>query len=782
MAASSSAAGVVTLTPSAGPLSRPPAAADASRPQLPSVRRRWLERLIPALLCVLILGQLLLKNQRLSQTADESTHLYAGYRALKCNDFGFSYEHPPLAKVVAALPLLAQHLPVNCDLTYRDRGDEAPVAVHWLYSQDWRNALFAARTAISIIALGTCILVWTVARRMFGFATAIVAAVFFAFDPNMIAHGGLVTTDMAIALTMPLAVYAFYRWVQKPTALRLLLAGVATGLVLIAKHSGILILPMLFLLAIADASLMWHGWRSWWRVVARNLLALGLIVVLAAGVVWCAYGLHFAAHRDGSPLWPQMQHYEWNSQSGILLAMMKGHVLPEAYLAGVGVAMGMAQLSCSWGTFILGKMWPGGQWFFFPVVMAIKYTVPFLFLMMVAIFAVPAVFRQHRREVVFLSLPAVLFLLACMYANMSSGVRHILPLQVFLLILAAAGCVELGRRVRWVRYAVPGLILLHAASSLHAFPNYLSYANELWGGPSKLYRYLPNSDWGEAYLEARKYMQVHPGPCWLVTEIQNDPREYGVPCTPLGVWFHDPVPSRMQGTVIVSTFALRMNFSLPGGRYFPFTKVAPVARLGGSALLVFHGDFDTHAAAAFTDAAAAKYLLSQGRFEAALAQARTATELWPDFAGHFQYCRALVANGEVALARVECEHARNLLFEQVDPSMLVYQPAQARNIDAGINEAIAARVAMEDGQWAAALRHARAGVTLAPWSPTVRLEYCRALSVSHDFRRAAGACDPERLYALELPAFPRSAMLSWDPTVNELDELNLLLHALGERR
>ena len=764
------------------------AAETATRPEmsigksrlLQSPTHRWLERLIPALLCVLMLGQVLLKNQRISQTVDEATHLYASYRVLKCGDFGFGYEHPPLARFVAAAPLMARHLPVNCDLTYRDRDDEAPAAVHWLYRQDWQTTLFLARTFISIFALGACLLVWTVARRMFGFTAAVVATVLFVFEPTVIAHSGLVTTDMAITMMMLLAVYVFYGWAQKPTALRLLWAGIATGLALVAKHSGILVVPMLGTLAVADAYLQRRPRQPWRRMAARNLLALGLVVVVAAGVIWGAYGCHFAARRDGSVLLQESPTDRWNSRKSIFLMLTKTHVLPEAYLAGLGEAVGMAQQNSPWGTFLLGRMRMHGVWYFFLVAMAIKYTAPFLALLVMAAFAAAAVFRQHRREALFLGLPAAIYLLICLLSRMDNGIRHTLPMMALLMILVAAGCLELGRRVRWVRYAVPCLVVLHVASSLHAYPNYLSYANELWGGPANLYKLLPNSDWGEAYKEASKYMALHPGPCWVATEFQNDPRDYGVPCTPFGYWFWNPVPARMHGTVIVSSFALRSFYALPGGRYAPFVDVAPVARLAGSAMVVMKGDFDTHVAAAFTEAIASRKLMSQGHFAAALPPAKLATELLPDFEGHFQYCRALVANDETELAGIECSHARNYLSEGIDEHLLASRLKLAKDIDAGVTEAIKARIATNAGQWETALQHAQQAIELAPWSPTARFEYCRALTASRQFDLAARECSPSRVFAVGAAPSSRSATMKWNQIADPQAEIDLLLYALGQ--
>ena len=47
-----------------------------------------------------------------SQTTDEAAHLAAGYSYLTTNDFRMNPEHPPLLKVLAALPVyLVYHLP-----------------------------------------------------------------------------------------------------------------------------------------------------------------------------------------------------------------------------------------------------------------------------------------------------------------------------------------------------------------------------------------------------------------------------------------------------------------------------------------------------------------------------------------------------------------------------------------------------------------------------------------------------------------------------------------------
>jgi len=122
-----------------------------------------LEWLIRAALCAVLLGQLLLSDRHVSQTADEATHLYSGYRALKCGDFTVSPEHPPLAKAIAAAMLLPMNFAVDCAPFKGGEVQQAFVCLNWLYSQNWPAALARARLAVSAFAVG--LFCWSGSRR-----------------------------------------------------------------------------------------------------------------------------------------------------------------------------------------------------------------------------------------------------------------------------------------------------------------------------------------------------------------------------------------------------------------------------------------------------------------------------------------------------------------------------------------------------------------------------------------------------------------------------------------
>ncbi len=620
----------------------------------------WLEWLIPAVLCAAMLGQLPFSCRQVSQTADEATHLYSGYRYLKCGDLTVSPEHPPLAKVIAAAPLLAMNFAVDCAPVGGTDLQQAFASLTWLYSQNWPAALAGARMAVSVFAVGLCLLVWITARRMFGPATAVVASLLLIFEPNVLAYGSLIMTDVPVTCMLLFAVLGFYLWVRHRTVLFFLLTALAAGLTLLTKDSGVVVVPILGALAITDALTQPEGDRPRWQLMLRNLLAIALISVLAVGILWVGYGLRFADYPAGAQV-QEPRRIAANASQRVLLELGDRHLLPQAYLEGFATALAISNQS-SIG-FVAGKIYLHAPWFSTPLNFLIRNTAAMLAMILVAAFGIAMTFRQRRRERLFLLVTAVVYLAVCIHASISVSVRYLLPMFPFLLIAVADGCVELARRVRWVSYAVPCLLVLHAISSLHAYPNYLSYANDLWGGPARAYKYESWLDLGQAYPEAKAYLEQHPAEsCWFITGWQLDPGFYDVPCRPFGLYLSREIPARVHGTIIVSSTLLTDVRLAEQEIAAAFKNATPRDHIGGSALLVYEGDFDTSLDAATAERNLAVHASSVGQLSVALEHGKRAVELAPASPlAHANLC-ILLAPAQVDLALKECYTAQNLLL------------------------------------------------------------------------------------------------------------------------
>src|SRR5713101_6905623 len=165
-----------------------------------------------------------------NQTFDEAVHMLAGYSYLETGDFRLNPEHPPLGKILNALPLLLflkPELPTK-DPRWPD-GDLYDLGEAFLYRNriPADRMLFASRlvTIALTLLLGAAIAVWT--RRHFGAGPAVLATFLFCTDPNFIAHGRYVTTDLIAALFIFLSCVTWGRFLRTRRRRDLLLAGIS---------------------------------------------------------------------------------------------------------------------------------------------------------------------------------------------------------------------------------------------------------------------------------------------------------------------------------------------------------------------------------------------------------------------------------------------------------------------------------------------------------------------------------------------------------------------------
>lgn len=195
---------------------------------------------------------------RTSATFDEPAHVLAGHRYWQCGDYGINPEHPPLLKLLAAAPLISRSLVEpnwQCGSRLTPKPEMFSAGGAFLVNNGMDSVLIPARLAASLMSLLLTALVFLAAWEMFGSWEALAALAILAFEPNLIAHGTLVTTDMAFTATAFAAAYALYRYAKNPTWARFLIVGVMLGLMLAAKHTAVIFVPILFALFVADALL-----------------------------------------------------------------------------------------------------------------------------------------------------------------------------------------------------------------------------------------------------------------------------------------------------------------------------------------------------------------------------------------------------------------------------------------------------------------------------------------------------------------------------------------------
>jgi 4-amino-4-deoxy-L-arabinose transferase-like glycosyltransferase len=618
------------------------------------LHKSWVTVAGVLLLLLVLECQLLYSVRQESLTWDEGDHIPAGYMSLKHHDFGLNPEHPPLVKMVAAIPLMSMDIR-EPQMQNRFFKTEAYLSGRDLiFQNDFETIIFRARAAASIFALMVALLAFLTAREMFGTGAGFLTLLLLVFEPNFLAHGAIVATDVGAALSLLASIYAFYRYVKSPSWGRIVVLGLAVGLFCITKHSAILLGPMLFVLAVTELFRRRAAGDEGRLHQALRFAGVFIIAALiAVAIMWTCYGFRYSARPAGMQINPPLESTLGNLsplEGKAITLMARWKVLPESWLYGLADVRSVANV---WPSYMFGKVYAHGVWFYFPVAFVIKATLTTLIFLPLIVYAVATRRLRGWREILFLSLPPLIYLAVSMTSKLNIGVRHILLVFVFVLVLAGGAAWSLISSNRRWAWFIGVLVLFHVISSLRAFPtSYMAYANELWGGPANIHKYLTDSttDWGQQLKGVKRYVDEHGiQQCWFAYTVEPaiQFRSYGIPCKVLptmdSMWFglRTDTPPVIQGPVFISHLSLTFYESGSSllSPYREFMKRKPNAVIENG-VFVYNGTFEVPYAAAFDRAVKSSDLLEQHQPELALATAQSAIDVAPDS------MQALMALGE----------------------------------------------------------------------------------------------------------------------------------------
>jgi 4-amino-4-deoxy-L-arabinose transferase-like glycosyltransferase len=652
------------------------------------------------LLLAIFAAQLWYHATRTSPVLDEPAHIFAGYRYWECKDFGINPEHPPLVKLLATVPLSARRLPfpdVGCGAQITPKVSGFVQGNIFIVQNGVDQTVVPARLATALISLFLAVFIFLAAREMFGFWAGFTTLVLFAFEPNIIANGSIVTTDLALSATAFAAVYALYRYGKKPTPVRFLTAAICLGLMLSAKHSALLLLPVLFFLVIADATVFRNTDQSLGKITGRRIAFFGAIVLLGFTILWAMYGFQYYSLPGATAPTVSLEQYARelgrpetiNSRSMKLIQGIGSlGILPESYVVGLtDIAAANSR-----NTVILNRLYPTGQWFYFPLAFVVKSSVALLLLLPVGLFAL-ALEKKKRRELLFLLVPAVSYFAICLTSGMNIGVRHLLPVYPFFMVIAAAGSTLLAARFRWFGIVLAGILLFHAITPLRIAPYYMAFSNDFAGGLNETHNYMRDAgvDYGQSLRLPAEYIKqnnIAPENCWFAGRGNYVMVKAFSPCRILptgmtrivGEMMVEPVPPVIEGTIFVSANELPPR---GGPEYSPMTESKPVAILGG-AVLVYQGRFDVPGAAAMSHVNRAYTFLRENQLDEAMDEAAAAINFDPsDPRPHAALANVLLRQSKLTEAKAEFE--KTLELAQSDPAGFLVLTVEARKQLARLN-------------------------------------------------------------------------------------------------
>ena len=343
--------------------------------------------------------------------------------------------------------------------------------------EDERMRRFAARLPQVAGLAVTLLAAFALGGRLGGPVAALLSLLFASLDPNLSANASVATTDIALAGSTALALWAALAQRQQPAVLRAAALGVFIGLALVAKFSAVLLTPLAL-----GAAFLGAGARG--RQIAGHLtICLGCAWLVVVG----AYG--------GAGVFKPLESSAWKSGvfQGVAKAAPKLPVpLPLSFLEGVDRSRAR-DASEAPRVAILGRVSPGPLWYYFLAAWSLK-TPTALLLISLAFGPWLIMNARSRPEVAWLITHQAISLAFFSFAFKTQlGFRYTLMLvPVTYALVAAASSQTLSRR---------GLVLLAivvASASLAETSRYwgdpLAFSNVLVHPKAKAYLFLANSD------------------------------------------------------------------------------------------------------------------------------------------------------------------------------------------------------------------------------------------------------------------------------------------------
>jgi 4-amino-4-deoxy-L-arabinose transferase-like glycosyltransferase len=539
-------------------------------------RLQWKHWGLTLLLLLIFFAQGAAAIPQLSLTADEPAFIGPGYAYLQTGDLRLetSAAHPPLLFMLAAAPLLLQSGPDVTTLPGWDVADLSTFARAFVTSLggDLEAATFAARLPVLLISLLGAALVFRWAADWFGLRAGLIALAFFVFDPNVSAHATLATTDLGLSIFGFASAYLLYRLLQH-SSLRLLPAsGLALGLTLGAKSSGAfalaVLIPLFFLARLFGFGSSSPSRSSPWQALGEAAVIAGLAVL----VLW---GLYRFELRPVGALGNLSLPFatQWETWLGTRTHAREGHT-----------------------AFLMGQISSKGWWTYYPIAFLLKTPLPLLILLAAAVVHFLRQGWQRWRAETLLWVYPMAYALITLFSTIAIGYRFLLVVLPFAYVFIAR---LLTPRItpHASRLTLYALLAWQIVGTAQTHPHYLTYFNELAGGPEGGHRYLVDSnlDWGQSFKALRTYLdQQEIEQVWLSHYTYTDPALYGIRYRPIAPSPDAPpvLPSRFDpapGVYVIGATTLQGVMVVDPDTYDWFRRREPVAR-PGTALFVYRVD------------------------------------------------------------------------------------------------------------------------------------------------------------------------------------------------
>jgi Dolichyl-phosphate-mannose-protein mannosyltransferase len=452
-------------------------------------------------------------------TVDETAHVAAGLSYLQRLDLRLNPEHPPLGKTIAAIPLLLR----GTHADYSSPGWTVSAtffpayAAQWIFGDavlgrwnDWKSTLMWARFPMLILTLLLGWVIYFYGVRLGGPWGGVLSLAAYVTTPAFLVFGPLVITDLPVTLFTVIALWLLGDIWVSPSRRNALRFSLALAAALLSKFTGLLLIPVI--LALFLQTRFWpapneptekHERKGWRKVRSRCVFR---------AVLWAAlfvYAFYFVLS------WNQPNDALDRIGSGPWAGLIRRPLMPIwLYLRGLLFMLATG----SRPTYLFGHSLPHGAPYYFPVVFALKSTLGFLLLLILA--AVAAIVSRRRGIRVIsndvrphwrvLIIGFFVFLIVCLLSRLDISIRHFMvPLALLTLMLA-----PLPRMLTALPHPrlLQGVTLVLVISCIvpifAAYPYFFPFVNSLaLGRPVYYLLNDSNVSWNEALPAVERFVR-----------------------------------------------------------------------------------------------------------------------------------------------------------------------------------------------------------------------------------------------------------------------------------
>lgn len=446
-----------------------------------------------------------------SLTVDESPHIAAGYSYVVEGDYRLNPEHPPLPKLLSGISIWVGdkithqniYFPNNISAWTDKVNAQWDMGYAFLFKSgnDANTIIWWARLpTIIVLLLGLPYIIYSVFYHTKDKSIALISGILYAFSPNIIAHGRLVTTDLIASLSFLIVIDIWIRYLQNQSGKNIFYLILAIAFAFLSKFSTILLLPLIFLTGFG------YIWIKYWsynqQILSKSLILIRDGIIVALGVFVIINFVYWITMRNMSidtQLQLVQESFPQDNQISDITKQTLSNIIqfPGLQYFGqylLGQAMVVQRVGGGNTTFLLGKFTNQSFIEYFPLTYLLKENIAIILTLIAIILASIIgiikhfnfkIFGKYKTKILNYWYEITVFIMIIIYwfisirGNLNLGIRHILPAVTLTYILIAFGIVKILIPLRFSKVLLSVFLIWYITTTILVYPSYISNLNIL---------------------------------------------------------------------------------------------------------------------------------------------------------------------------------------------------------------------------------------------------------------------------------------------------------------